>query len=158
MAKPATTDTPSPSLPIKGIRDGLLVSAGHVPAANLASEVGAALEAQRDFFAGSRIAIDVGSRRLSRAQLGALLREMEKLELELWAELSSVTATRDVARELGLATRVPGSHTDLERWPSWTRRRRRRRGNRWPTRCWYRRRFAPGARFTLMVTWSCSGT
>jgi septum site-determining protein MinC len=92
----------------------LLVSAGHLPPAGMQDAVVAALVGQEQFFSGSRIALDVGSVRLGKAQLQAMLHALEGSGMTLWAVLSTRLETREAARTLGLGTRLSGSQTDLE--------------------------------------------
>jgi septum site-determining protein MinC len=72
------------------------------------------LAAKKEFLRGSRTALALGHRLLDREQLIQLQNVMSENGLELWAILADTTATREAARELGLATRLPGSNTDLD--------------------------------------------
>lgn len=66
------------------------------------------------FLAGARLALDVGHRHLSADDITALLSEFGRYELTVWAILTTNSWTRDAARELGLATRIAGTSTDLD--------------------------------------------
>lgn len=101
-------------LSIKGIRDGLLITAVHRTFDALRRELETELSARQAFLQGSRIALQVGAQRLERAQLKALKALFQRHELELWAILSTESETRSAARALDLATRLSGSQTDLD--------------------------------------------
>ncbi len=58
--------------------------------------------------------MDVGHRHLGSDDIAALLAVFSQYDLTVWAVLTSNTWTRDAARELGLATRIAGTSTDLE--------------------------------------------
>jgi septum site-determining protein MinC len=110
----------STALNIKGIRDGLLVAVSpDREAATAAYEellqlLTVELGARKEFLRGSRIALALGDRLLNQEQLAELQTVMDKNGLELWAVLAEMAATREAARQVGLATRLPGSNTDLE--------------------------------------------
>jgi septum site-determining protein MinC len=108
----------APRINVKGIRDGLLISPeGDLSTAayhTLRQSLQAELTAKRNFLRGSRVALSLGSRALTAAQLADLHTLLAELELELWAALTDNDATRDAARQVGLATRLPGSATDLD--------------------------------------------
>lgn len=99
---------------IKGIRDGLLISyaGGDFPAwyDNLAVQ----LAEKQSFLRGSRVTLATGDQRLVYHQLVEIRNLLRDHELELWAVLAEVPTTREAARRLALATRLPGSNTDLE--------------------------------------------
>lgn len=102
------------SMTIKGIRDGLLVSLKtsdpYVNVLNLLSEE---INQQGTFFRNSRIALDLAGRIVDRDQLGEIQEMFARKGIALWAVLSHREATRSAARDLGLATRLPGSQMDL---------------------------------------------
>jgi septum site-determining protein MinC len=76
------------------------------------------LEQKREFLQGSRIAVGLGRRAMNGEQLASLQELFAAHDLELWAVLSDDGDTRDAARELGLATRLSGSATDLDGAPA----------------------------------------
>lgn len=100
---------------IKGIRDGLLVAINGQPSYEeinqlLTSEV----TNKRDFLRGSRVVLDVGGRLLTLPQLTHWQEMFAQNGMALWAVLSEREATREATRDLGLATRLPGSNMDLQ--------------------------------------------
>lgn len=101
---------------VKGIREGILLSLDDREATTgvLIEALGQELAQKRDFLEGSRIILDVGSRRLQRDELSQIQALLEESGLELWAVLAEPQATKEAARGLGLATRLAGSNTDLE--------------------------------------------
>lgn len=98
---------------IKGIRDGLLVTLGNDAFPEMLQALTAELGQKQAFLQGSRVVIDVGERPFTPIQLATLQEQFSRHELELYAVLAEREETRVAARELGLATRLPGSHTDL---------------------------------------------
>ena len=99
---------------IKGLRDGLLIRVNDNPEFVVAERLQHELEQKRDFLQGSRIAVEVGRRPMSGDDLLALQELFATHNLTLWAVIAEDGATRAAARDLGLATRLPGSATDLD--------------------------------------------
>ena len=98
---------------IKGIRDGLLINFGPGEYAALLADLSAELAAKQRFLEGSRIAVSLGERTLERSDLSLIQTLLAEHGMALWAILSDNEETKDAARGLGLATRLPGSNTDL---------------------------------------------
>lgn len=110
MSQEATRD-----ISIKGIRDGLLITVSSLPAyENLLQELTVEVEAKKTFLRGSRVVLEVGGRLLNRDQVTALQELFAQNGMALWAVLSKREATREATRDLGLATRLPGSVMDLQ--------------------------------------------
>lgn len=104
-----------PSLNVKGIREGLLLTIPpEGPFTLVCDQLRQELGQKGNFFQGSRIALQVGPRPLAKADILQLQRLFIEHSLELWALLSDDAATRAVARELNLAIRLAGSNTDLD--------------------------------------------
>ena len=103
---------------IKGIREGILVALDEALTNGAYEEVVEQLDdelADREaFLKGSRVILDVGLQPFARWHLAQLQSLMEAHGLELWTVLADEETTREAARSLGLATRLPGSNTDLE--------------------------------------------
>ena len=100
---------------IKGIRDGLLVTVeGSLPNERMMVALGQEISGKSSFLRNSRIALEVGGRILSRQELTAIQEILARHGMALWAILSRREATREAARDLGLATRLPGSQMDLQ--------------------------------------------
>jgi septum site-determining protein MinC len=98
---------------IKGIRDGLLVTFSPGEYAALLADLSAELEAKQGFLEGSRVVASVGRQSLERSDLALLQTVLAEHGMALWAVLSDDEETKEAARGLGLATRLPGSNTDL---------------------------------------------
>jgi septum site-determining protein MinC len=98
---------------IKGIRDGLLITFGPGEYAALLADLSAELEAKQGFLEGSRAAVALGTRSLVRSDLTLLQTILGEHGMALWAILSENEETKEAARGLALATRLPGSNTDL---------------------------------------------
>jgi septum site-determining protein MinC len=99
---------------IKGIREGLLITLGEGGYSDVLRQLTAELKQKQAFLQGSRVALAVGDRSLDRSQLAAIQEQLGHYDLALWAVLAEEESTRTAGRELGLATRLPGSATDLD--------------------------------------------
>lgn len=99
---------------IKGIRDGLLIRVSDHPEFAVYERLNRELEQKRDFLQGSRIAVELGRRPMNQEQLVGMQQLFADHDLELWAVIADDGETRATARELGLATRLSGSATDLD--------------------------------------------
>jgi septum site-determining protein MinC len=99
---------------IKGIREGLLITLAEGPYEDLFQLLSAEIAAKQDFLRGSRIALAVGKRPLYRDQLAEIQNLFSQHGLTLWTVLAETVDTRTAARQLNLATRLPGSQTDLD--------------------------------------------
>ena len=99
---------------IKGIREGLLITLDDGAYDDVLYELSAEIEQKQEFLRGSRIALAVGRRPLFRDQLAEIQALFNRHGLTLWTVLAETVDTRSAARQLNLATRLPGSHTDLE--------------------------------------------
>lgn len=99
---------------IKGIRDGLLIRVSDSPEFAVYERLHRELEQKREFLQGSRIAVALGRRAMNGEQLAALQALFADHDLTLWAVIADDGETRTSARELGLATRLSGSATDLD--------------------------------------------
>ncbi|MDX1613793.1 MAG: septum site-determining protein MinC [Candidatus Promineifilaceae bacterium] len=102
------------SISIKGFRDGLLVSLGSQPLEEALTALAADLEDKAGFLAGSQVTLTVGERVLDEWQLGQVQALLADHEMTLWTVLSEQDLTKQAARGLGLATRLPGSNVDLD--------------------------------------------
>lgn len=104
----------NPAVRIKGIREGLLVTVEAEPGRDLVRELDHELARKKGFLRGSRVALAVGEQVIDRTGLTAVQDLLARHGMALWAVLSDTAATKDAARDLGLATRLPGSQTDLD--------------------------------------------
>ncbi len=105
---------PGHSILIKGIRDGILISLNEAPFNEAAEALASELERKQDFLRGSRVALAIGDRYLDRDALSKIQALMADHSMVLWAVLTDNAETKSAARELGLATRLPGSNFDLD--------------------------------------------
>jgi len=100
----------SDPITIKGIREGLLVT---VNDAGSWDETSHALLEQidhaADFFKGARLALNIGPRALSAAELGRLRDDLSERNLSLWAVLSESPLTTNAAQALGLNIALPSA-------------------------------------------------
>ncbi len=100
----------SDAITIKGIRDGLLISvtdAGDWPEAS--SSLFARIEQSVDFFRGAKVALALGPRPLSAADLGRLRETLSERGVALWAVLSDSPRTVESAQSLGLLIALPAT-------------------------------------------------
>ncbi|MCB8918528.1 MAG: septum site-determining protein MinC [Ardenticatenaceae bacterium] len=104
----------TPTIRIRGIREGLLITLAEGDFADLLAALETELAAKADFLQGSRVTLEVGARPLDQAALSKVQRLLLPRQLELWAVLAEEEATREAARGLGLATRQTGSNRDLD--------------------------------------------
>jgi septum site-determining protein MinC len=95
---------PSSSIRIKGIRQGLLVTLGEGDWSHLVSALESHLSESPAFFRGGRVALDVGARDLTPAQVEKVCAMVADHQVELWALVGTGPGTRAVARDLGLVT------------------------------------------------------
>jgi len=92
-----------PSLTVKGIQNGLLVTLPAGEWSIVADQLLETVAAQDDFFRGARLAIQVEDSALGAAELGSLRSALAEHEVTLWAILSTAEATQSAAADLGLA-------------------------------------------------------
>lgn len=99
---------------IKGIRDGLLITLDQGNFEELQTELTSELSSKKGFFRGSQVVLDIKDRKLEREQLKIINELLEANEITLRTVLADRPEARDIARGLGLATRIPGSNVDLD--------------------------------------------
>ena len=99
---------------IKGIRDGILISLDEEVALDTSLQtLEAELAAQQGFLRGSRVILSVGARAMSSGDIVPFQELLAGHEMTLWTVLADREQTREAARDLSLATRLPGSNADL---------------------------------------------
>ena len=91
-------------LPIKGVRDGLLIALPPGEWEELRASLLATIDSRGDFFRGARLALQVEERALGAADLGGLRDDLARRETTLYAVLSSSSLTQASAANLGLQT------------------------------------------------------
>ncbi len=92
-----------PSLTVKGIQNGLLITLPAGEWSNVTDQLLSTVAAQDDFFRGARLAIQLDDRSLGAAELGSLRSALSEHEVTLWAILSTSEATQSAAADLGLS-------------------------------------------------------
>jgi septum site-determining protein MinC len=95
---------------IKGIREGLLVTLGDgetwpATAQGLLTRIDEAT----DFFKGAKLALAIGARSLSAADLGRLRDDLSERNVSLWTVLSDSPLSMKAAQSLGLNVSLPTS-------------------------------------------------
>jgi septum site-determining protein MinC len=101
--------SPEP-IAIKGIRQGLLVTLGEGDWSAGLRALEARLGASPAFFRGGHVALDVGARDLSRAEIEDARVLLARHQVELWAVVSANPATEAAAQELGLVIDLAPPH------------------------------------------------
>ena len=93
------------SIEFKGIRQGILAT---LPTngkwSDIAADLAARIDSQREFFRGANIVLQVDSRGVRRNDLENLMTLLEKRDVKLVGVLSESATTQGVTRKLGLAT------------------------------------------------------
>ena len=92
-----------PSLTVKGIQNGLLITLPAGEWSNVTDQLLETVATQDDFFRGARLAIQIEDRALGAAELGSLRSALAEHEVTLWAILSTSETTQSAAADLGLS-------------------------------------------------------
>ncbi len=100
---------------IKGIRDGLLVTLGGGDWNHLLAELENRLGKPATFFTGARVALEVGGRALSTAEIEAARDLLARQAITLWAVVSESPATQEAARQLELDTTLPSHAPEVDK-------------------------------------------
>lgn len=95
------------TITIKGIRQGLLVTLGEGDWQTVLHALEARLSASPSFFRGGRVALDVGTRQLSRAEIEEAWRLLARHQVDLGGVVGTNPLTERAAQELGLAIISP---------------------------------------------------
>jgi septum site-determining protein MinC len=103
------------SISIKGHKEGVLIvlDEEHDWAHQMA-QLETALENNRSFFSGARLAIEVGHRLLSLDDIQKLQARLAQRDVTLWAVVGESAATRAAARQLNLSAELGGSRAEAE--------------------------------------------
>ena len=105
----------SAAISIKGIREGLLVTAGDGPWAEIEAALIQTIQTQRDFFRGARLALQVGDRSLDKDEIRKLRDKLAEHDATLWAVLGQSPETIRSARRNDLETELSApAETSLE--------------------------------------------
>ncbi len=99
---------------IKGVRDGISITINEESTLDdTLQALEGELASQQGFLRGSRVILSVGHRAMPSADIIAFQELLTGHEMTLWAILADREETREAARALALATRLPGSNADL---------------------------------------------
>jgi septum site-determining protein MinC len=90
------------SLAIKGVRDSLVLTVPPTADGPLLELVLTTIDGRSAFFKGGKVAIDLGAREISAAELGRLRDRLSEREVHLFAVLSTAEASQAAAANLGL--------------------------------------------------------
>ena len=101
-----------PSLTVKGIQNGLLITLPAGEWSNVTDQLLETVAAQDDFFRGARLAIQIEDRALGAAELGSLRSALAEHEVTLWAILSTSETTQSAAADLGLSRDLETHRSD----------------------------------------------
>jgi septum site-determining protein MinC len=100
------TSSTTPTIQIKGIREGILATLGEGEWPDMQQALLRQVSDGSNFFQGARLALDVGSRALRAVELGALRDILSERGISLWAVIGSSQVTETTAQVLGMATRL----------------------------------------------------
>ena len=90
--------------PIKGFKEGLLITLGEGDWGTVAKTLLTQIDDRPDFFRGAKIAVDVGERVVHAAEMGLLRDKLSERGVSLFAVISKSSLTEAVAETLGLST------------------------------------------------------
>jgi len=90
--------------PVKGFREGLLISLGEGDWPDLIGNLMAQIDERAEFFRGAKLAIDVNEHQIRAAEMGDLRNQLSDRGITLFAILGKSSTTQAVAESLGLAT------------------------------------------------------
>src|SRR5438270_13234319 len=101
---------------IKGIREGLLVTVGDAETWPLTAQgLLTRIDQTADFFKGAKLALAIGARALSAADLGRLRDDLSDRNVSLWAVLSDSPLSVTAAQPRGLNVALPTSGSPTKR-------------------------------------------
>jgi septum site-determining protein MinC len=104
----------SAAITVKGMREGVLITLNAGEWADLLAELAELVDSRRSFFSGGKVALEIGSRKLSTDAVLRLCRVFEERGVAVWAVLGTDLDTRATMQEMGLVTRLapePSSET-----------------------------------------------
>ncbi len=103
-----------PVINIKGIREGLLVSAVEGTWDTRKTELLRIVHEQESFFSGAKLCLDIGETLMRVKEITALRDQLSDLKVNLWAILSQSEVTNNNARALGIETSLPSKKETKE--------------------------------------------
>ncbi len=102
------------TISIKGFREGLLITVGDGPWGGIEAALLNQIQAQREFFRGARVALEVGERTLDREDIRKLRDKLAEHDVTLWAILGESPETIRSARRMDLETELKDSTSGTE--------------------------------------------
>ena len=99
---------------IKGIREGLLVTAIEGSWDTRKTELLRIVSEQESFFSGAKLCLDIGDTQLRVKEITALRNQLSDLKVALWAILSQSEVTNNNASALGMETSLPSKKETKE--------------------------------------------
>jgi septum site-determining protein MinC len=102
------------AISIKGFREGLLVTAGENSWDEIEQTLLEHIQAQREFFRGAQLALQVGERALDRDDIRKLRDKLAEHDVTLRAVLGQSPDTIRAARREGLDTELANAATEAE--------------------------------------------
>lgn len=96
-----------PQIEIKGIHDGLLITARDGDWSQVRQALFDQIQAQQEFFQGANLSLDIGELSLKAAELGRLRDQISEGGMTLRAVISLSERTEKNAETLGLETHLP---------------------------------------------------
>jgi len=97
---------------IKGTTDGLIIHLGAGEWNTLLATLADRLDKTPSFFRGGRVALNVGPRQLTVAQMEIVGNLLTSFQITLWAVVSDSVETQRAAADLGLETSLVSSRSD----------------------------------------------
>ena len=115
MLEKVSTD--SDGISIKGINQGLLLVLGDGEWSERLGALATRLNDNPHFFTGGQLAMDVGTRPLSTAQVEAIRDLLSQHRVSTWALLSEHPGTQSVVRDAGLVATLEAPQLPAQRAP-----------------------------------------
>jgi septum site-determining protein MinC len=94
----------SAAFTVKGTRKGVLITLGPGEMADISAELADLIDSRTAFFAGGKVALQVGERRLDLNQIARLRQLFDERGVAVWAILSDDPGTHAAVERLGLET------------------------------------------------------
>jgi septum site-determining protein MinC len=96
----------SAAITVKGMRKGVLITLGSGEIEDISAELVGLLDSRKAFFAGGKVALQVGERKLNLDQVIRLRELLDERDVAVWAILSTNVTTCAAVEQLGLETKL----------------------------------------------------